>query len=121
MRAAVCPDVSVMADVFVKHATAPAGLSLVDATRDLVERSGADAVIVSGVGTGSAADVDDLGIVAGESALPVFVGSGVSTDNARQMLGLADGAIVGSSIKVDGVATNRVDLAAATAFVAAAT
>ena len=120
MRAAVCPDVAIMADVFVKHATPPAGLSLVDATHDLVERAGADAVVVSGVGTGSPADLADLATVADASHLPVFLGSGVTIDNVREMLEIADGAIVGTSIKVDGVATNPVDPAAAAGFVAAA-
>lgn len=120
MRAAVCPDVGIMADVFVKHATPPAGLSLADATNDLVERAGADAVIVSGVGTGSAADLDDLRTVAANSDLPVYLGSGVSTANVGEMLGVAHGAIVGTSIKVDGIATNPVDPAAAAAFIAAA-
>ena len=120
MRAAVCPDVAVMADVFVKHATPPAGLTIKDATNDLVERAGADAVVVSGVGTGSAADLDELATVAQASHLPVYLGSGVSVDNVAAMLGIAQGAIVGTSIKVDGVATNPVDPAAAAAFITAA-
>lgn len=120
MRAAVCPDVAVMADVFVKHATPPAGLTLVDATHDLVERAGADAVIVSGVGTGSAADLEDLRTVAETSDLPVFLGSGVSIDNVEAMLSVAHGAIVGTSIKVGRIATNPVDPDTAAAFVAAA-
>ncbi|MGI9665565.1 MAG: BtpA/SgcQ family protein [Acidimicrobiia bacterium] len=121
MRAAICPDVAVMADVFVKHATPPAGLTLTDATNDLVERGGADAVVVSGAGTGKAADVDQLATVADLSELPVFLGSGVTTSNVAEMLSIAQGAIVGSSIKQDGVATNPIDPASAAAFVAAAT
>lgn len=120
MQAAVCPDVAIMADVFVKHAVPPPGLSLEDATHDLVERAGADAVIVSGVGTGSAADLGDLSTVVESSALPVYLGSGVSIDNVRDMLTEAAGAIVGTSIKVDGLPTNPVDPRAAAAFVAAA-
>lgn len=120
MKAAVCPDVAIMADVFVKHATPPAGLSLIDATNDLVERAAADAVVVSGVGTGSPADLDDLSTVAETSHLPVFLGSGVTLDNVGVMLDHADGAIVGTSVKVEGVPTNPVDPAAAAAFIAAA-
>lgn len=120
MKAAVCPDVAIMADVFVKHATPPAGLSLIDATNDLVERAAADAVVVSGVGTGSPADLDDLSTVAETSHLPVFLGSGVTIDNVGVMLDHADGAIVGTSVKVEGVPTNPVDPAAAAAFIAAA-
>ena len=120
MRAAVCPDVAVMADVFVKHATPPAGLTLTDATNDLVERGGADAIVVSGAGTGKAADVEQLDTVAALSDLPVFLGSGVGIDNVAQMLERADGAIVGTSVKVDGVATNPVDPVAAADFISAA-
>lgn len=120
MRAAVCPDVAVMADVFVKHATPPAGLSLTDATHDLVERGGADAVVVSGTGTGSAADPDDLATVARASDLPVYVGSGVTASNVAATLELAHGVIVGTSIKVGGISTNPVDPADAAAFIAAA-
>lgn len=120
MRAAVCPNVAVMADVFVKHATPPHGLTIEDATHDLVERAGADAVIVSGVGTGTEADVADVRAVADASPLPVYLGSGVSIDNARAMLEVAQGAIVGTSIKLDRLATNPVDPAAAAALVAAA-
>ena len=120
MRAAVCPDVAVMADVFVKHATPPAGLTLTDATNDLVERGGADAIVVSGAGTGKAADLEQLDTVAALSELPVFLGSGVDIDNVAAMLERADGAIVGTSVKVGGIATNPVDPAAAAALVSAA-
>lgn len=120
LRSQICPDVAIMADVFVKHATPPAGLSLADATNDLVERAGADAIVVSGTGTGAPADVDDLTTVAGLSHLPVYLGSGVTIDNVDDMLSVAHGAIVGTSIKVNGVATNPVDLKAATDFVRAA-
>lgn len=121
MRAAVCPDVEIMADVFVKHATPPAGLSLIDATNDLVERSAADAVVVSGTGTGTPADEQDLATVARISHLPVYLGSGVTQGNVKEMLSIAHGAIVGTSIKVDGKATNAVDATSAAAFIAAAT
>jgi membrane complex biogenesis BtpA family protein len=120
LRASVCPDVAVMADVFVKHAIPPAGLALVDATNDLVERASADAVIVSGVGTGAPADLGDLATVVDASDLPVYLGSGVTAGNVRTMLATADGVIVGTSIKQGHVATNPVDRDAAAAFIAAA-
>lgn len=119
-RAALCPDVAIMADVFVKHATPPPGLDLADATHDLVERSGADAVVVSGSGTGSETPIDDLRVVADASALPVFVGSGATEATIGAVLAVADGAIVGSSIKEAGLATNPVDPTAARRLVEAA-
>jgi predicted TIM-barrel enzyme len=39
----------------------------------------------------------------------VFAGSGAREDTISAILGVADGAIVGSAFKVDGVATNPVD------------
>lgn len=120
LRSQICPDVAIMADVFVKHATPPQGLTLVAATDDLVERAGADAVVVSGRGTGSSTDLDQLRAVTERSRLPVYLGSGVTMDNVTSMLALADGAIVGTSIKIDGVSTNPVDLDAAKAFIRAA-
>jgi hypothetical protein len=119
-RAALCPGVAILADVFVKHATPPAGLTLVDATHDLVERGGADAIVVSGSGTGSPTDLADLRTVAGASPLPVYVGSGATAATIATLLDVADGAIVGSAAKVGGIATNPVDLERAGGIVAAA-
>ncbi len=119
-RRELCPDTAIMADVFVKHATPPAGLTLIDATNDLVERAGADAVIVSGAGTGAATSLDDLRTVADRSHLPVFVGSGATASTIRAILAIGDGAIVGSDTKIDGIATNPVDLERAAAVVRAA-
>ncbi len=115
LRAAICPDVAVMADVFVKHAMPPAGVSLAEATRDLAERGGADAVIVSGASTGAAADLDDLAIVADATSLPVYVGSGVTADSVAATLKIADGVIVGTATKPPGRidAPVHADLAAA--------
>jgi hypothetical protein len=119
-RRELCPDTAIMADVFVKHATPPAGLTLIDATNDLVERGGADAVIVSGTGTGAATSLDDLKTVADRSHLPVFVGSGANAATIREILAIGDGAIVGSDTKVGGIATNPVDPQRAAAVVRAA-
>ena len=119
-RRELCPDVAIMADVFVKHATPPAGLTLIDATNDLVERGGADAVIVSGAGTGAATSLDDLKTVADRSDLPVYVGSGANAATIHDILAIGDGAIVGSDTKIDGIATNPVDPERAAAVVQAA-
>lgn len=119
-RQRLCPDTAILADVFVKHATPPAGLSLADATNDLVERAGADAVVVSGAGTGAATSLDDLSVVVEHSHLPVFVGSGATAATIAGILALGQGAIVGSDTKVDGIATNPVDPERAEAVVRAA-
>ena len=119
-RQQLCPDAKILADVFVKHATPPAGLTLIDATNDLVERAGANAVVVSGAGTGAATSLTDLSAVAEHSHLPVFVGSGATAATIAKILSIGQGAIVGSDTKVGGIATNPVDPKRAAAVVRAA-
>jgi membrane complex biogenesis BtpA family protein len=110
-RQQVCPAAKIFADVHVKHAVPPAGWRIADAARDTVERGLADALIVSGAGTGLAADLADLASV--RRACPrtkLLLGSGVTTDNARDFLRNADGALVGSSLKKHGRPSNPVEV-----------
>lgn len=111
-RARLAPDVAVLADVLVKHATAPAGLSLERAARDAWERGLADALIVSGPGTGEATAVDDVRRVrAALPDTPVLVGSGVDEGTVGPLLAVADGAIVGTAFEEGGVPGGPVDSA----------
>ena len=54
------------------------------------------------------------------TTLPLLVGSGVTATNVASVLRHADGVIVASSLKVDGVWWNPVDPERARAFVEAA-
>jgi membrane complex biogenesis BtpA family protein len=58
-RAVLDAEIEVWADVMVKHATPPAGLTMEQAVEDTVVRGLADAVIVSGPGTGVEPDADE--------------------------------------------------------------
>ena len=103
-------EVKVFADVLVKHAAPVATLPIEREASDAVERGLADAVIVTGPATGEAADMEE--IARARAALPkapLLVGSGVDDSNVKQALSLADGVIVGTSLKRDGVVTNPVD------------
>jgi uncharacterized protein len=96
-RAALAPDVLLFADYLVKHAT-PLGEP---SPKDLRERGLADAVIVSGSETGAAADPARLAFLRGAiPGTPLLIGSGLTAENAASFD--ADGAIVGTSIQVDG-------------------
>lgn len=109
-RQRVCPDVLLFADVHVKHAVPLGNWTIEDAARDTVERGFADALIISGTGTGVVADVSDIERV--RHACPkakILLGSGVSVENAREFMRVADGAIVGSSLKRGGKLDNPVD------------
>ncbi|HJS71200.1 MAG TPA: BtpA/SgcQ family protein [Acidimicrobiia bacterium] len=121
-RASLAPEVEVWADVLVKHATPPPGLDVRQATLDTLERGLADAVIVSGAGTGEEPDVAEARMVR-EATPPgtrVVAGSGVTSENIDRLLGAVDTVIVGSSIKVDGDANKRPDPLRAKAFIEAA-
>lgn len=118
-RANLCPDVAVLADVHVKHATPPAGQSIASAAVDLWERGGADAVIVSGTGTGTAAARDDVSAVrAAIPDAPLYLGSGATAGTIGDYEGVIHGAIVGSAIKA-GPVTSPIDPELAVEFVAA--
>lgn len=121
LRASVAPGVGILADVFVKHAVAPPGLTIEQAAIDLWERAGADAVIVSGAGTGEAVDRDQLAAVAGAVPdAPLLAGSGVDASNVRHTLEICRGVIVGTAVKVEARTTAPVDPHRARALVEAA-
>ena len=121
LKHTLAPGIEVLADVMVKHATPPPGLTLEQAAADLWERAGADGIIVSGAGTGRALDPTDLATVrAAVPGAPLYAGSGVTEDTVADILGVCVGAIVGTATKVDGITTNRVDPERAKAIVKAA-
>ncbi len=116
-RAALGADVRVWADIRKKHAAhaVTADLTLADIAHGTAFL-GADALIVTGMTTGHAADPADLDRA--RAGLPVVVGSGVTASNAAAFV-QADALIVGSSLKRDGDWRNPVDLARVRALVAA--
>lgn len=122
-RDALASSVEIWADVLVKHSAAPYGVDARQAALDTVERGLADAVIVSGSGTGEEPDVTEARTVrdAVPDGIRVVVGSGATADNLAALLEVVDTVIVGSSVKVDGDANKRPDLARANAFMEAAT
>lgn len=104
-------EIAVLADVNVKHSS-PLGppRPIEEEAADTLARGGADALIVSGAGTGAPADTDELRRVkAAAGVAPVLVGSGVTPDNVGAYAPHADGFIVGTSLKHAGVAANPVD------------
>jgi len=109
-RQCICPKALLFADVHVKHAVPLANFSIEDSARDTLERGLADALIISGTGTGVAADIGDVERV--RRACPganILLGSGVTVENVREFLRFADGVIVGTSLKVGGKLDNPVD------------
>lgn len=110
--------IHIWADVDVKHSAALAERSVKDEVRDLIDRGMADAVIVSGTATGQPTELETLRRVkVAAEYTPVVIGSGVSVETVHLLAPHADGIIVGSSLKQDGLARNPVELKRVKQFV----
>lgn len=110
--------VQVWTDVKKKHSAhaITADVSL-GQTAETIEFMGADCMIVTGSVTGEAPQLKDVQEAKSHCHLPVFLGSGISDSNIDQFYEAADGFIIGSSFKVDGLWSNTVDPNRVTQFV----
>jgi predicted TIM-barrel enzyme len=81
-----------------------------------------DAILVSGPMAGAGPDLDTLREIrsAVPEETPVLLNTGARAETIGEFLEVADGCIVGSSLKFDGITWNQVDPARAERFVAAA-
>ncbi len=82
---------------------------------------GVDAILISGPAAGTSFEMSDLR-AAKEAVpdVPVIANTGVRAETVAEILSVADGAIVGTSLKRDGVTWNEVDQGRARALVEAA-
>ena len=102
--------VAVFTDIKKKHSA-----HAVTADVDIVQTAHAaeyflsDGLILTGAATGEAASADELRAVYGAVKIPVLVGSGLTADNLKTYLPLADAFIVGSHFKRDGYWENPLD------------
>jgi membrane complex biogenesis BtpA family protein len=114
-------DIAIFADVLVKHARPLGTPNLTTAVQDTIERSLADAVILSGWATGSPPTLEDLELAtAAAKGTPVLIGSGANWDNIGQLMQAADGAIVASSLKRRGIINETIDPIRVAQFIEAA-
>jgi len=113
--------ISVWADVDLKHAAPLSPRPIGDLAEDAVFRGLAEAVIVSGAGTGHPTDPADLRAVrTALPATPLYVGSGATAMTLPSLLEVADGAILATAAKDHGIAGNPIDPDRVRALVAAA-
>jgi membrane complex biogenesis BtpA family protein len=101
--------IHIFADVDKKHSVPFPGIDL-QTHIQWTEFYGADALIVSGKFTGNAPDVEKVREAKRLATRPVLIGSGCSAENAAAFLQCADGIVVGTSLKRDGVMENAVDV-----------
>lgn len=120
LRASLKAKVAVWGDLLVKHAAPLSACDPAEAALDLSERAGADAIIVTGPRTGAAVDVERLRMVRrAVRRTPVVAGSGLTADAFDPLWDLADGFIVGTSLKRGGRTSAAVDRERVAALVAA--
>lgn len=113
-------EIAILADVHVKHAVPLSQPDIALAAQEAAYRGLADGLIVTGPSTGRTADLQDVGRV--KQAVPdrpVLVGSGATAENVAGILAVADGVIVGTSLKAGGRPEEPIDAELARAFVRA--
>jgi membrane complex biogenesis BtpA family protein len=111
------PEIAMFDNISAEFADSLDRRSLSDRARSAVFSSIPDAVLVSGTITGEAADLSDLAAV--KTVLPdtpVLANTGVRHATVADVLGIADGCIVGSSLKVEGDTWQPVDADRAAEF-----
>lgn len=90
-----------------ESATYLAQRDLASITRTTVFATLPDAICVSGLTAGAPTDLEALSVVKKSAGtVPVFVNTGVRAENVADQLAVADGAIVGTYFKKDGVFEN---------------
>lgn len=110
--------VRLLCDVDVKHSAAIAPRPIDEEAEETAGRGLADAILVTGTGTGRAVLHKHLDDVRAAVSVPVLVASGVTPATLPALRG-AHGVIVGSCLRERGVAGEPVDPAAAARFVEA--
>jgi membrane complex biogenesis BtpA family protein len=112
--------VNIIADIQKKHSAhaVTADIEICEHAK-AAEFFGADGIIITGISTGQAIRLDDLGAARVASKLPLVVGSGVTPDSVEDLFAYADALIVGSWYKRDGMWANEPDATRARKLVAA--
>lgn len=102
-------DVLIFADIQVKHTHPLIPTITMEESARNAQAAGADAVIVTGSAIGKEAPIDIIKRVKGVVRIPILAGSGVKPENIKSQMEIADGAIIGSSLKKSGVISNPID------------
>lgn len=115
-------DIAILMNTAPEFASSLGSRGPAQIARSTVVSSLADAILVSGPMAGAEPLLDTLREVraAVPSEVPVMLNTGARIETIDAMLAVADGCIVGSSLKVDGYTWNPVDPARARRFVEAA-
>jgi membrane complex biogenesis BtpA family protein len=99
--------IAVFTDIKKKHSShaITADIDIVE-TAHTAEFFLSDGVIVTGISTGTSADKEEIKAVKNAVSIPVLVGSGVTLDNLEEYFYIANGLIIGSYFKEEGLWSN---------------
>ncbi len=102
-------DIKLFCDIVKKHSVMFPGINI-ETHAEWADFYLADALIVTGTMTGKPPTKEDI-VKAKKAApeRPVLIGSGLNPENADKLLSIADGAIVGTYFKINGITQNPVD------------
>jgi hypothetical protein len=103
-------DVKLLFNIVPEAAKYVGNRDIVEIARSTVFNHRPDALCVSGLTAGAETDAQTLKLV--KEAVPqtiIFANTGVRPDNVAEQLSIADGAVVGTTFKKDGVFENHVD------------
>jgi membrane complex biogenesis BtpA family protein len=109
-RAIGASDLRVFYNVVPEFAASLGTRSIAQRAKSAVVSSLADVILVSGPMAGEEPSIEFIEEV--KEAIPdfpVFLNTGAREDNIEEYIKIADGVIVGSSLKVDGYTWNKVD------------
>ena len=104
-------DVRIFMNITPEFASSIGTRDVATTARSVRVSSLADAILVSGPMAGAEPSFESVAEAkrgCGDET-PVFANTGVKSTNVREFLSVADGAIVGSDLKVDGSTWNPVD------------
>ena len=120
LSATTAEDVAIFANITPEFAS-PLGHRAIKERARSAAFLGVDAILITGPITGLPTSLEELQTVkAAVPGTPVLASTGVTVGTIKRTLNTADGAIVGTHLKHDGVTWNPVDPVRAAAFMAAA-
>jgi len=113
-------DVAVFANITPEFASPLGSRTIAQRAKSAVVSSVVDAILIAGPMAGAEPDLEHLREAkqAVGDSVPVLLNTGARLENIARFLSVADGVIVGSSLKVDGQTWNPVDPARVQAFMA---
>lgn len=105
-------NVRLMFNINAEFAQQLAPRPIAEVAKSVAFSSSPDAILISGPITSQPAEASALAEVKaaiGSTGIPILVNTGFKAGNARELLQYADGAVVGSSLKIDGITWNPVE------------